>query len=530
MFFNTFQPVVNSTITFLKLLNVKVSSVMVDNTLHKHPDYPSLLAVSDSLQEWNVPNATFKMEPHRIDEIPVPFLAYLPDSLAPLTVVTNVNVDKITCYTDDYKKPVLHEREDFLKQWHGICLLAETNDESGEKNYKQNRGKELLKQSLPFSLLLILLAGSLYILYSSGATLMVYMQYCILLAGTIITSLLLWYEIDRNNPLLYKVCGGISQGNCGAILTSKASTFLGLFTWSEVGFIYFVGGLLTLLFASLTVALPILGWFHILSLPYIFFSVFYQWRIAKQWCILCLTVQVLLLAGGLNVFINGYALSITALTTKAIFTIVTLYLLPALVWYIVKPILKKLQHDKDEKRQYLRIKFNYEVFDTLIKKQKKITLPTSDLGIDLGNVEANNLLIKVCSPYCNPCSLAHPDIEKLLEENKNLKVKIIFTTVKDEKDFRFKTVAHLLAIAEKGNKKLTMQALDDWYLSPQKNYDIFASKYQMNGEVEMQSKKIHEMENWCKQVNIQFTPTIFFNGYQIPDAYNVGDLGYFLKQ
>lgn len=530
MLFNIYQPVVNSIITFLKILNVKVNSSTVDEVLNNHPNYPSLLAISDSLQEWNVPNVTFKIKPNQIDELPVPFLAYLPDSNAPLLVVIKVRADIITYYNGNYKEPILQKREDFLNKWQGICLLAETNDESGENNFQQNRRKEFLKKLVPFSLILLLLVASFYNLVIANATAKVYIQYFVLLAGTIISTLLVWYEIDQNNPLLHKVCGGISQGNCGAILTSQASKFFGLFSWSEAGFIYFSGGMLTLFFVSWSASLTVLGWLHILSLPYIIFSVFYQWRIAKQWCVLCLAVQALFLAGGLNVFINQYNLSTDGLALNSIFSIVFLYILPALFLYSIKPIFKKLQTSKYDRLKYNRLKFNNEVFETLLKRQKEIMLPTTNLGIDVGNVEAENLLIKVCSPYCNPCSLAHPEIEKLIKDNENLKVKIIFTTVKDQNDIRFKTVAHLLAIAAKGNAKLTMHALDDWYSSPKKSYSIFANKYQMNGEIEMQTKKILDMEDWCKKMNIQFTPTIFYNGYQIPDSYEVKDLTYFLKE
>ena len=60
--FNRFEPNVKATIAFLKLLNVKVTDTTVDDTLQNHPDWPSLLCISDSLNKWNVPNAAGKIE------------------------------------------------------------------------------------------------------------------------------------------------------------------------------------------------------------------------------------------------------------------------------------------------------------------------------------------------------------------------------------------------------------------------------------------------------------------------------------
>ena len=129
----------------------------------------------------------------------------------------------------------------------------------------------------------------------------------------------------------------------------------------------------------------------------------------------------------------------------------------------------------------------------MLKKQKRITAPVANLGIDLGKAGAAHTLIKVCSPYCGPCSKAHPKIEKLLDVNDNLQIKIIFTASDDDNNLMNKPVKHLLAIAEKGVEQLTKRALDDWYLDEKKDYEIFAAKYPVNGELLMQGVKLAAM-------------------------------------
>jgi protein-disulfide isomerase len=52
----------------------------------------------------------------------------------------------------------------------------------------------------------------------------------------------------------------------------------------------------------------------------------------------------------------------------------------------------------------------------------------------------------------------------------------------------------------------------------------------MNGELEKQNNKIEMMDKWCKVTAITFTPTIFINGYQLPDAYTIEDVIYFLQE
>ena len=72
------------------------------------------------------------------------------------------------------------------------------------------------------------------------------------------------------------------------------------------------------------------------------------------------------------------------------------------------------------------------------------------------------------------------------------------------------------------------QALIDWYTPDQKDYEMFAAKYSLNGELEMKESKLEAMNKWCREVDISFTPTFFVNGYQLPETYTIEDLKYLL--
>lgn len=536
--FNQYEPNIKATIAFLKLLNVKVNSATVDETLQNHPEWPGLLCISDSLNKWNIPNGAGKIEPNQIDQLPAPFIVYINDREHPLSIVSQVTDTTIEVYSKNYSKAIIKNKEEFLKSWTGIYLIAEPDQHSGEKEYEKNKRKTIINSLIPASLFALLIIFSIFSIYNQisnnqiANTTGIYLQYLILLTGAVVTSLLLWYEIDKTNPLLQKVCTGIAKGNCNAILTGRQAKVFSWLSWSEVGFFYFAGGLLVLLFAGSDVAntISLLGWLNILALPYSVFSLYYQWRVAKQWCVLCLAVQALLVLGGINVIANNYLISFSALSISFLTRDILLYLLPVLLWYVVKPYVLHLQQAKNTKREYLRVKFNTEIFETLLKKQKHISISTEGLGINLGNPNATNTLIKVCSPYCGPCSKAHPKIEKLLQENESLKVKIIFTAPNEEESPAVKPVRHLLAIAEEVDEVKTQKALDDWYLAETKDYGRFSVKYPMNGELLKQGDKIEAMEKWCKAMDIRFTPTIFINGYQLPDAYGIEDLQYFLLE
>ena len=536
--FNKYEPNVKTTIAFLKLLNVNVTNSTVDVILQNHPDWPSLLCISDSLNKWNLPNAAGVIDVSEIDQLPTPFMAYTSSIESPLEIVTEVTDNSIILFSTKQNKQITENKETFLKRWNGVYLIAEKNEQSGEPNFKSQKRNAFIKSIIPSSLfvLLVVISG-LFLqrdieLSEINAFLPVYFQYLILFAGVIVTSLLLWYEIDSNNPLLHKVCTGIVKGNCDAILSGKQSKLFSWLSWSEIGFFYFAGGLLTLLFAGpLISTLAVIAYLNVLALPYTVFSIYYQGRIAKQWCVLCLSVQILLVIGSVNVIAGNFLLPLQEIQIGQIFKSFLLYLTPVLLWHFLKPYLMKLQEAKNTKREYLRTKFNSEVFDTMLKKQKQITVSTDGLGIDFGNLNTTNTIIKVCNPYCGPCSKAHLKIEKLIEKVPNVKVKIIFTIPNEPEQTEYKPVAHLLKIASQvTDEKVIRQALDDWYLMEEKNYDKFTMKYPLNESLEKQGDKVNAMFVWCEKMEIRFTPTIFINGQQMPGIYNIEDLEYFLME
>jgi len=537
--FNQYESNVNSIIIFLKLLKIKVSNSTVNETLRNHPDWPSLLCVSDSLSKWHISNAAGRITIDDIDKLPTPFIAYTWRNETPLTIVSCITKTDITYYSKNLHKPITQTKEDFLKKWDGIYLIAETDERSGEKDYRKNRKTSLINSIRLFFLILGLVGFFCYKFSSNihntnmskGIFWGGYVEFLLSLAGIIITSLLLWYEIDKNNPVLHRVCTGILRGDCNAILTSKQAKVFSWLSWSEVGFFYFAGSLLALLFSSMEIikSIYILSWLGLLALPYTVFSVYYQWRVVRQWCILCLSVQVLLIAGATNTLSN-HLLQPISFSLSLVLKGFLLFAIPAFLWFCAKPYILKLQQAQNTHREYQRIKFNGEIFDILLKKQKAVNIAPENLGVDIGNRSARNSLIKVCNPYCGPCSKTHEKIEGLLKANDNLHVKIIYTAPNKEKNLMFNPVRHFLAIAAEKNDEKTKSILNDWYLTDKKEYESFAQRHPMNEKLTDQGNNIETMNNWCNKMEISRTPTFFFNGYQLPEAYSIEDLQYFLLE
>jgi uncharacterized membrane protein/protein-disulfide isomerase len=347
------------------------------------------------------------------------------------------------------------------------------------------------------------------------------------LAGLCVTIILLTYDFDNENGIVENICSNRTKDGkgCSSVLESKGSTIFGI-KWADIGFIYFAASFLVWLVSSLNIStrFAVISYANVIVLPFILYSIYYQWRVVKKWCALCLLTQSVLIFEFITCYFvfwqsnSGIVDSVSAL----IMVIVLCIFSPTIAWLGLKPILKQRQYSSLYRAAYNRLQYNPDIFQSLLKLQNKVDTGWQDLGIDLGNPEANNTVVKVCQPYCGPCSKAHPKLEELIKVNQNVKLKIIFTTT--NKDKSAVVVKHLLAIAGEGNAKKTQEALDRWYLAEKKDYNSFASSYPLNDALKNNSYQLEAMSEWCKKNEIFATPTIFVNGYRIPDNYDIEQL------
>lgn len=65
--------------TLVKKLSIPVSSFTIKESLQEPPDYPSLLAISDCLTQWNTPHQAYRTDKtqYRANELPFPIIAHL---------------------------------------------------------------------------------------------------------------------------------------------------------------------------------------------------------------------------------------------------------------------------------------------------------------------------------------------------------------------------------------------------------------------------------------------------------------------
>lgn len=525
-------------IEFVNSLKIKVTKNTILDLLQSHPDYPSLLSISDTLKKINIETLALKIDNDQFLNLPLPFIAIQNDTNNSFIIVETIDSNIIRLKKDNGEILVL-KTIDFLKTFEGTVLLAEVTEKSNETNYQQKKLFEVwhnLRFPIIYSFLFSLGLIQIYLksgfnLYSTEDFFYIIALYFLFFIGFIVSSILLWYEFDQDNAALKRVCTLGKESSCSAILNSKGSKLFNTISWSEIGLFYFAGSCLYIcsnIQESSTI--NYISFFITLSIPYIVYSLFYQGVVIKKWCILCLSIQAILLSTFLLTIIFNH----TAGTISGILKVMNLtalgisYLFLPLTWAIFKPFLYTNKKTKEAEYSLSRFKNNAYLFNTILKKEVPLINAPIDLGLSFGKIDAPNYLLKVCSPFCSACSKSHREIEGLLNNNSDWHIQIVFyISNTDDSNLTFKVAAHFLALYETKSKTYVLEALSYWYNSPNKNYELLIKKYPIIGSTPNYSEKIKAMNQWGQKENIQFTPTIYINSHRIPEPYSVADL-YFL--
>jgi hypothetical protein len=212
------------------------------------------------------------------------------------------------------------------------------------------------------------------------------------------------------------------------------------------------------------------------------------------------------------------------LTPALLFSLVAFISIPAAIWLLIKPLLSGWKAGLLYRNGYYRLLHDPDNFATLLAKQPNAIAGWDKLGILIGNPQAANTLLKICNPYCGPCSKAHQLITKILSTHSHINLRIIFTATVEADDMRNKPVARFLQLAQEKDSTMVAQALHYWYTSVQKDHAVFAQLFPVQGDEAAQMTHIAAMRHWCEENETRATPTFFYNGKKMPAGYGLQEL------
>ncbi|MCP4214472.1 MAG: hypothetical protein GY765_07430, partial [bacterium] len=282
--------------TLLSLLHIPASPHYVSKVLTTHPDYPSLLTISEVLFEWGVETEAVKGTISDLSDIDYPVIALLRDNRY---VVLEGGSGNSVSIVSPGKGTVEVPAHQFQEMWSGIIIRVVQSNGPREKNSLLHRTDEvrqkLRRVSIIPGFLILLAVAFISSLPESPKPQPLILLGILKIAGLTTCAVMFATGSDKGN-LFRRICRFGKTVNCRRVLESPGGSILGI-SMVDMGLVYFAGGFLALflsLFAGQTeFCLVILSGLNILALPYTFFSLFYQAFVVRTWCLLCVFVQVL---------------------------------------------------------------------------------------------------------------------------------------------------------------------------------------------------------------------------------------------
>lgn len=503
--------------SLLNALNVKHTNAFSNKYFNEHPYKYNLFGISKMLSDYEISNVGTKIENklNNILDIETPFIAHVGGDFAVVYDVTEKDVEYRTGSLN-----ITVPRKNFCEAWSGVVLLVETNSNSIEPDYEKNHRIELfqrgLKSTLVFAtaMLLIIAFTNNGGFYSPGLLL----SFAINLVGAYIGFLLVQKQLNIQSSYSDKICSFFKQADCNNILESNAAKLWNVFGWSEIGFSYFSSNLIVIAF------LPhLINYYAIINicvLPYTIWSIWYQGFKAKQWCVLCLIVQIVLGCIFITNLVFQY-IHILDFGLTDMIMLISIYLISFITITLLIPYLSEQSKIENVTQEINSLKLHEGIIEILLKKQTYYQCDKSNSKIIFGNPDAGILITILTNPHCNPCAKMHARIEKLLESGvQNICIQYIFSSFDQSLDIsnKFLITAYLYSTE---TERSTIY--NQWFNEGNFNKEKFFERFSFDLAEDELDNEFEKHQKWKLDTKLEATPTVLINGYKLPRNYQIED-------
>jgi len=487
--------------------------------IKSHPDYPSLLSISDTLSFFNIENGALKVLKTEIDFLPDSFIALLKNGNEDTFLYFVERNGKDFILSDDTKRKTV-TKTDLEDEWCDVILLIEKNSD-----IVSNRKKPV---SIIFLSIWICFTLTLVNLFQDNFTLISFSFFPLI--GIILSLIALKDLFGLQNKLINSICEISSSTNCSNVIKSKKWKVFEYINFSDLSIIFFVFQLISYLLFSINGNLNFFLFAQkillIISLPVVLISIYFQKYVEKKWCPICiLIILVILLELSFLLLINlGNNFIFSLKRTLLLFYI---FITISLLWFVLKRILLKINESKEFQIKANRFMRDYDSFKKILTNDKRIVFPL--YSAVLGNLNAKTEITIITNPFCGYCKDAHSLISKfLLLDNNNIKVKIVMNVdLENENEENTLFLRVLINVLFKVGHEEFNIALKNWFEFG--NIDYWYEKYNSLENVMKIDEFYNKQYQWCRNNNYYSTPLIFINGYKYPKVYERNQLEFFIN-
>ncbi len=511
-------------IEYLQKMNIQIHKEELKFQLLSHPSCPSLHAITGVLDHFGIDNIALDVPVNEeiVAQFPNIFLAQINTEQGKELVIAVYDEMYYTIITSTEKIKI--SVTEFVEKFTGILVVI-------EKDELQIVAKDKNKW-LPNGLLVV--TGLLFItlFFLSKPNIVTTIYFMLTLLGIYISVAIIKQGQGIQTNIGNAFCkGNDKKNNCDTIINSKGATLIGSLKLSDLGLVYFSGvAIATYLLVFVQINLTYLYVVSAIAFSITIYSIYYQYAVVKKWCMLCLGVVVILWAQITMALLELNTITALPFSKSAMIITAFGFLAALSTWYFLAPHLELWIELKKSKINYFKFKRNFNLFQTLLHKQKVIdtTILTAS-EIVFGNKQTNLQLTIITNPFCGYCKEVHTLIEDILKKYHNLvqiTVRFNIKTNDIENDI-VKITSRLLELNHTKGSDLCLEAMHEIY--QEQNAVSWLKKWGECYEPQQYIETLKNENSWCISININFTPEILINGRSFPKEYDRSDLLFFIE-
>ena len=477
-----------------------------------HPNYPSLFAITDSLDLLSIENAAVRVSKEQIVDLPSNFLAYFKDELILVEKAKNfvrINTIKKGIHKMPYEK--------FLLDWNGVVVAIEPNNVVARENLKVEFN--WLKYGLP--LLLIVGLSFFYNTYSLFS--LVFLATSIL--GFTISIFIIQEKLGFKNSIISKFCNLSSNSSCNSVINHNESSAKWI-SFPDLPLIFFGASLISILVQPLSSTI-LVGFLSLLAIPVIVSSIWIQKFELQKWCVMCLMVSAIIFAQSVIWFASD--LFTLSFSFENVFPFLFSVALLVPIWSVLKTMIKNILENESSLKEMKKFKRNYSLLNFLSKKVPD-TNGFEDLrGLNFGNRNAAVKLAIIISPSCDHCHKTFQEaFDLVLRFPDKIFLNVLFNINPENVDNPYKVVVERLLTINRSTPGKTVEAISDWHIKKM-GLKKWLKKWHVDSVSMMINQEIQKQYEWCSKNNFNYTPVKIVNDKLFPNEYELNELKYFLN-
>ena len=505
---------------FLDTIEVNYTKMYADKLYCEHPHRYNMYGLKKMLDVYGVKMLGTYIKNANPSLLTYPCIIHTHDDFV---IGLEYNGDTITYM--QHGKSITIPHDAFKRLWTGNALVVEETTIASEPDYKKHQREELLSQakaySIPAMLVLFIIIGIANHLDAINIYNIIYLL--LGLIGVLVSCMLMQKQIFGESLYGDKVCNLLRHADCNNVLNGLNARIFGV-SWSEVGLGYFMASILLLsLYPTSAGMVTVINW---LAMLYGVWSIYYQWRIAESWCILCVAVQVIIWAMGITAFVYYMATPFNSTISDSLL-VGTVFALCIMIVHHYASVYVTGKERSLVVQQFRALKANNAVAKALIEKSKYYEITLDDSSIIFGNPNSDIRVTMLSNPHCNPCARIHIEVEKLLNAKGNdLCVQYIFSSFSEHWE---DSSRYLIAAYFNNVQQQTRKIYSSWYAGDKNKYkELILRNADVIGSTKVEME-LQKHRNWIKKSGLVTTPTILVNGYELPREFTLNDLSMLTK-